>query len=447
MSSIFDFFIDPLFFASTMGAILMCLGASLVGTIVFVRRKTLIGEALSHASYPGVVIGVLLASFFLDASHESMIYFVFFGALIFSLVAFFLIEKMQKQFHVKGDASLCFILSSFLGVGILLGSRMQYTHPIYFRNVQTYIYGQAATMRDSHVVVYAFFTLLIILFIGVFFKQLQAINFDSKFSKALGLPTRFVEMSVAVLLSLSIVIGIRSVGVVLMSGMLVMPAAAARCYTNKLSKMFVLSGIIGVLSGFFGNYLSFLIPNAMAKEDMIASFSLPTGPMIILVAAVICFGSLLFSPKRGVLFRFIRSVQFKNRCLLENILKYLWKNGGLKTNNANFVMIKQSQNLSLLRVYYLISKLQMEGYIYKHDKGRISLSKDGFRRAAHIIRLHRLWEVYLYSYLGIGEERVHRNAEEMEHIITDELEIELTKLLNDPKLDPHNKPIPQKERM
>lgn len=447
MDSILDFFIDPLFFASTMGAMIMCLGASLVGTIVFVRRKTLIGEALSHASYPGVVIGVLLASFFLDASHDSMIYFVFFGALIFSLVAFFLIEKMQKQFRVKGDASLCFILSSFLGVGILFGSRMQYTHPIYFRNVQTYIYGQAATMRDSHVVVYAIFTTLIILFIGIFFRQLQAINFDSKFSKALGLSTRFIEVSVAILLSLSIVIGIRSVGVVLMSGMLVMPAAAARCYTNKLSKMFILSGIIGILCGFFGNYLSFFIPDALAEEGMIASFSLPTGPMIILVAAVICFGSLLFSPSRGVLFRYIRSVEFKNRCLLENILKYLWKNPEPNTKGVNFVRIKDSQSLSLLRAYYLITKLQMEGYIQKDGARRINLTKDGFKRAAHIIRLHRLWEVYLYSYLGIGEERVHRNAEEMEHIITDELEIELTKLLNDPKLDPHNKPIPQKGRI
>jgi manganese/zinc/iron transport system permease protein len=89
-----------------------------------------------------------------------------------------------------------------------------------------------------------------------------------------------------------------------------------------------------------------------------------------------------------------------------------------------------------------LTRLARNGWVEKAKSGCYRLTIDGIHRAAYIIRLHRLWEVYLADYLGIGAERVHRSAEEMEHIITPEIETELTRLLKDPKIDPHHQPIP-----
>jgi manganese/zinc/iron transport system permease protein len=239
-----------------------------------------------------------------------------------------------------------------------------------------------------------------------------------------------------VLLVLAIVIGIRSVGVVLMAGMLIAPAVAARSLSHRLWAVFLLAGGIGALSGFLGNYLSVEIP-----EWGTWRFTLPTGPMILLSASTICVCTLLFAPKNGLVSRCIRILRFRWQCVGENLLKFLWRRRG---KGASWHEIKRAQALSSFQVHFLVWRLKGQGWIEEPKSGQLCLTKDGDLRAARIIRLHRLWEAYLV-FLGQGAEKVHRNAEEMEHIITPELEKELSELLGDPKHDPHAQPIPPKE--
>ncbi len=419
----------------------MCLSSALVGVIVFLRKRSLLGESLSHAAYPGVVLSVLFMAVFFPLSSDLMPLAILIGAFLTSFLGLWVIEKMERRFHVKDDAALCFVLSIFFGVGVLVASRIQFTHALWYKTVQIFLYGQAATMTDVHVLIYALLALLLAVVLILLYRQIQMVVFDRDFSRTVGVPIHMLDQLLFVLLVLAIVIGIRSVGVVLMAGMLIAPAVAARSLSHRLWAVFLFAASIGAFSGFLGNYLSVEIPQWGTRQGWDWKFSLPTGPMILLSASTLCLFSLLFAPKNGLVSRLLRILRFRRQCIAENLLKYLWRHGS--DGNVSLPDIKKWQALSFLQMRLLLWRLKRQGWIEESSEQILHLTKEGNVRATHIIRLHRLWEAYLV-FLGQGAEKVHRSAEEMEHIITPELEKELSELLSDPKEDPHAQPIPPK---
>ena len=385
---------------------LMCFASALVGVIVVLRKRSLIGETLSHASFPGVVIGIGIASLLLPFRDEFVSLAVLSGATLFATLGLKTLEKLETRLHVKPDAALCFVLASFFGFGILLASYMQKANPLWYKQALIFLYGQAATMTNEHVKTYGLLSLLIASFILYSYRYLELVNFDASFAETLGIRSKRLDQIVFFLIVLAIVVGIRSVGVVLMSGMLIGPAITARPLTQKLSHQLILAGFFGLCSGFLGNYFSVLL-------------SLPTGPTILLVSSTLCLLSLLFAPKSGLIIRHIRMKTFQFQCCVENALKALWKGDPTKTSRR------------------IQKQLFKKGWI--DSKG---LTKAGKEAAEKIVRLHRLWEVYLVDYLGQKAEKVHQTAEELEHLMSPELERQLTEILNNPRHDPHHQPIP-----
>lgn len=414
------FFTDPVLRGPMLATMLMALSASLVGVIAFVRRRSLVGETLSHATYPGVALALVFAGGTVWAA--SVVLAV---AFLTALLGLFVIGFLVRRLGTTQDAALCFVLSAFFGIGITIASRIQFTHPIAFMQIERYLYGQAATMTDHHIYLYGGLSLVVMFLILLMYKEIQISSFDRSYAQSLGLRLRLVDLTVVVLIALAVIVGIRSVGVVLMSAMLIAPPVAARQFTNKMSYLFLLAAIIGVFSAFFGNVLSMTLGG------------LPTGPMIVLTATLFAVASLFLAPERGLILRIIRMGRFRYRCLQENLLKTIWRTEG----RANLTMIRKRQAFSKLYLQFILSRLQAQGWLEKEGSDYV-LTADGDRRAKHLVRLHRLWEVYLVDYLGVGVERVHRSAEEVEHIITPQLEDELNHLLNDPKWDPHEQPIP-----
>ncbi len=406
----------------------MALVASLVGVIVFVRKRSLLGEALSHATYPGVTGAVLFAGVFSLGAYAPALILI--GAALTALLGYFLIDTMERKLGVTNDAALCCVLSLFFGVGITVASYAQNAYTALFRQIQVYLYGQSATMTDIHIALYGGLTLLVVATILLFYKEILALSFDRPFAEASGIASRVVPPLLTLLVVIAVVMGIRSVGVILMSALLIAPATAARQFTNRLSRLFVLAALFGMFSAFLGTYLSVVISG------------MPTGPMIVLVAGGIAFYALLFAPERGLLIRYWRAARFRSLQMEENLLKFLWR----EVEPINFQSLANGQGLSTTRIRYLLSRLRMRGWV-KREGGVYRLTPAGRKRGGQIIRLHRLWEAYLVHAMGLGVERVHKSAEEMEHILTPELERKLTKLLDDPKHDPHAQPIPTFEEV
>ena len=166
--------------------------------------------------------------------------------------------------------------------------------------------------------------------------------------------------------------------------------------------------------------------------------SLPTGPMIVLVGSAIAFFSLLFAPKRGLFSRLFRIGVFRLRCLEENILKGIWKKRSLSGSE-----LRRLFRVPFISLYFALYRLVRHGWVSR-KKSLYSLTFDGEQKAASIVRLHRLWELYLAQTLKLEVGTVHKTAEEMEHILTPELEERLTRILLNPKQDPHQQPIPAK---
>lgn len=414
----------------------MAIASAIIGCIALVRKKTLFGESLSHSAYPGVILGILISVGLGLTSDVKMSVSVLFFGFIFSLVGLFLIEALQKKFKLSSDTAQCYILASFLGLGITLASVIQKSHSFWYRKMKMYLFGQAATMNDYHIFLYGGFAVCVLGFVLIFFPFIKAYLFDGQFCKIAGLRLQPVRFVITLLFALIVVIGMRSVGTVLMCGMLVAPGICAKHVAQKFSVIILIACIVSALSAGIGVYLSMIIPEVTS----LTSFA--TGPAIVLVASVFCFFSFLFSPKKGLVVCFFRKLQFKNRCINEHLLKLFWKSTNkpvLKSDVFGWKVASKSMTS------FSLKNLRRNGWVERSNDKSYFLTQDGEKKAAYIVRLHRLWELYLSEYLGFSSDQIHRSAEEMEHIIPPEIEKKLTNLLLNPEKDPHNQPIPKKE--
>lgn len=437
-----EYFTDAVLRGPTIGCMLMCFAAALMGVIVFLRKKSLLGESLSHATYPGVNLGVILAGALAISDQNDLMIslFIMAGAFSSGLIGLWLIHLLERKFKIRSDSCLCFILSIFFGIGLTIASVIQFSHASLYRQIQVYLFGQAATMTDIHIFVYGILSLIVLSTVLIFYKEIEVLIFDRNYAKSIGIPIRTIDTILFCLITLALVIGIRSVGVVLMSAMLIAPSAAARQYTNKLYMMLIIASLFGLLSGYFGNYFSVQVTHYLAFHYPGSRLSVPTGPMIVLVASAICLLSLLFAPERGLFLRLIRIARFRYLCNSENLLKTMWRLG---SQDIDFEKIEKYQGLSKFYLRFILWRLFKNGWIEESGTGKYRLSAKGQHKAAKIVRLHKLWEVYLVDYLGIGAEKAHRNVEEMEYIITPELEKELMLLIKDAKIDPCQEQVQQ----
>lgn len=436
--SLLEYFTDPLLRGPTIGSILMCATSAMVGVIAVLRRRALLGESLSHASYPGVLISLsVVASVVAQPSEWVVTAAIFVGAFATALLGLVAIRALETR-RVKSDSALCFVLASFFGLGMLLASRLQFSQAKWYRTAQAYLYGQTATMTDADAWIYGLLAVVVVLMLGAFYKEIQVLSFDVDYARTLGMRVVVADWAFTLLLVGSIVIGLRSVGVVLMSAMLIIPYVTARQLSCRLPSLLWGSALVGGAAAWTGVILS-VEGSGWVSAKLTRVAALPTGPVIVIAATTLCLLALLFAPQRGLCTRLWRMLQFRLRCGQENTLKWMWRHHGRLAESG----MVQSLGMNALEVWWAKRQLLQQGWMAQSASGW-TLTSDGSKRAARIVRLHRLWELYLVDYLGLGVEKVHRSAEEIEHILTPDLESRLEALLANPAYDPHHQPIPPK---
>lgn len=429
---------DPILRAPILAAMLMGLATSLVGVASFLKKQTLIGETLSHASYPGIVIAISILCTFQDTpSEREFIAAFFFGSLCTGLLGIATLNFLEKKIQLHSDAALCFILSSFFGVGLTVASVLQSANPIYAAQVQSLLYGQPATMTDIHIWIYLTLAMSIIGFLSAFYKEIQMSCFDPIYAKLQPLRTKWIQQAIDIITVVTVIISIRCVGVILVSAMLIAPAVTARQFTFKLPSLFAIAGFVGMLSGFLGNVTSFIFSHG---KDVKQIESLPIGPLIALSCFLCATISLFISPHSGIFAKKWRAIKFNIVRLEENTLKVMWRIH--PTESIRVKKIYEHIALPNWIIFCCIVWMIQKKLIITENYTSFSLSESGCKKAKRIVRLHRLWELYLVTILKMPSERVHRSANEIEHIITPEIESELDALLKNPTKDPHNQIIP-----
>ena len=279
-----------------LGSALLGIISGVLGSFAVLRKQSLLGDGVSHAALPGVVLVFLLTG----SKNTEMLLL---GALVTGIFATLLILGIVKTTRVKFDAALALVLSVFFGLGTVLLTYSQKIPNANQAGLKNYIYGQAANMLESDVLSMLVVGFIVIILVLLFWKELKITSFDPEYAKTLGFNTSYINLLMILLLVLAIIIGLQTVGVILMSALIIAPAVSARQWTNKFSIMVILAAIFGGLSGLLGATIS------------ITSSKLATGPIIVVVATIIAITSLLIAPKRGVISKLYKRNQNKKRYL------------------------------------------------------------------------------------------------------------------------------------
>jgi manganese/iron transport system permease protein len=244
-----------------------------VGTYLIVQRMALLGDVIAHAVLPGLAI-----AFFLGVD-------ILIGAFISGLLSTFVIAWIRTQSRVKVDAAMALTFSSFFSLGItlitLLKSKL---------DLDSLLFGDILGVTTSDVQRTAIITLIVLIVVKLFYKELLFYTFDKLGAQALGFPVNALHFGLMAAITLTIVTSMQTVGVVLVISLLVGPGITAYLLVKELHQVMIVGAILGVIASISGVYSSYY-------------FNIPSGPAIVLVTFSLFLLALLFSPSQGILTR------------------------------------------------------------------------------------------------------------------------------------------------
>lgn len=270
-----------------LGSALLGIVSGVLGCFAVLRRQGLLGDALAHAALPGICI-----AFLLTGSKSPIVLLI--GAGIASWLGTLVILRVVRDTRISEDSALGVVLSVFFGFGIMLLTFIAKRNDANQAGLDKFLFGQAAALVASDVALMAVLGGIALVIVALLYKEFKLLTFDPGFALSLGYNTHQLSVLLTSLIVVAVVIGLQTVGVVLMAAMLIGPAVAARQWTNRFGTMIFLASIFGALSGVSGALLS------------VTQTRIPTGPMVILSLTFITFVSIIFAPTRGLFWDWLR---------------------------------------------------------------------------------------------------------------------------------------------
>jgi manganese/zinc/iron transport system permease protein len=363
------------------GTSLLGIGAGIIGAFAVLRKRALTGDALSHAALPGLCIAFLIL-------RERNLVALLLGALASGVIGIAIISALGRWTRVRGDAAIGTVLTVFFGLGVVLLKIIQNLPGVGSRaGLNSYIFGKTAGMTQADVYVILAAAAACLALIALFYKEFQLVSFDAEFAQALGWPVYGVDLLLMSLVAAAVVIGLPSVGVILVSALLIMPGAAARFWTDRLGTLLLVAGGFGFAMGFTGTLLSARFAN------------LPTGPIIVLTGTAIFGASLLFGWRRGAIARLAEHLRFQRqwhqRQLLQTMYDLLDAGGARKTGvRASELLARRGWTPAQLD--RLLNRAAADNLVVQGES--IALTPEGAQQAVEIARRQRLWEKFLTEY-------------------------------------------------
>jgi manganese/zinc/iron transport system permease protein len=293
-----DLFLDYTLRNVALGSALLGIVSGVLGCFAVLRRQGLLGDALAHAALPGICIAYLLTG-----SKAPIVLLL--GAAVAGWIGTWFLLQITQRTRISEDSALGIVLSTFFALGITLLTFITKRNDANQSGLDKFLFGQAATLVEENVITMAILGGVALIIVFLLYKEFKLLAFDVSFAQSLGFNTNLLSILVTSLIVIAIVIGLQTVGVVLMAAMLVGPAVAARQWTNKLSVMIVLAAVFGAASGITGALIS------------VSDAGIPTGPMIILSLTAIVLLSLFFAPERGIVWDAIRRVRQRRQLAIE----------------------------------------------------------------------------------------------------------------------------------
>jgi ABC-type Mn2+/Zn2+ transport system permease subunit len=423
-------------FASPVAGRIILVGAlvnvacALVGCYLVLRRMSLMGDAISHAVLPGLVLAFVL-------SGSLNIVALFIGAALIGLLTTFLTQTLHQYGRVPADASMGAVFTSLFALGVILLKR--YVSGIHFdvscvwegmlskAALDTFsFYGWQLPEQLKTILPVVVLNLVVI---ALLWKELKLSSFDAALSTSMGFSATTMHYLLMALVAITTVASFEAVGSILVVAMLIVPPATAQLLADRLGWMVLLACLFAVLSSVLGYWF--------AVQWNVE----PAGAMAVVAGGM--YGlAVLFAPQYGILSALVRNLQTTLRILREDILMLLYRADELDASKP----LRPGDAVAAVGGGFLarwaLGMLRRRGRI-EDRAGYLQMTDDGRWRAARLVRGHRLWEAYLVKHLGLPLDHVHGPADRVEHYIQGPLREQLEREVDDAARDPHGKTIPK----
>lgn len=416
-----DLFIAPLgeiyFQKALIGGSIVAIVAGVVGCLVVLRRMAFLGDALSHAMIAGVAGGYLVMKllFGFEAHAPGMLL----GSLLAAITTVALISLVSRISRVKEDTAIGIMYTGVFALGVVAVSIFR--HYIHI-DLMHFIMGDILGVADSDLWVSAFVAVVVLTLLILFFRQFQLATFDPVMAASIGLPVLLLDYALTTAVSLVVVSAVSMVGVILVVGLLITPAATAYLLCDRLERMLLLAAVFGVTSVVGGLYLCVWLDSS-------------GGGAIMLFCTLQFLVVLTVAPKYGLLARWLRLRNLIPQQVIEDVLTTILRN----EKATSLLEIRQYvDDVKWLNraVNQMVNDklLSRSGDVY-------DLTETGAKEASKVLKAHRLWETYLET-IGTPQDQLHATAHHLEHISPDTTVDYLEEKLGKPQKDPHGRHIP-----
>jgi manganese/zinc/iron transport system permease protein len=339
------------------GVIALGIGGGVIGVFSFLRKRALISDAISHATLPGIAIAFLIGIALGGTGRNLALLMA--GAATTGVLGVLFVQWVRDYTRLPEDTAIGTVLSVFFGLGIVLLSHIQTLEAAGQAGLNSFLLGSTAALTAGEAQLIGGASLLTILIALLLLKEFGAVAFDEGFAAAQGWRIARLDLAMIGLLLAIVAIGLKTVGLVLIIALVIIPPASARFWTEKLGRLVALSGLFGGLTGWTGGSLSALLPD------------MPAGAVIVLAAATIFAFSLMFAPRRGVIGWAVRRLKMRLRAASVRGLLAM-ADGYLPPDGLSYQVIR------------------LRGYI----DGDARITESGRMAAAEMRRQDRLWQTY-----------------------------------------------------
>jgi manganese/zinc/iron transport system permease protein len=396
-----------------LGTALLGLAAGVVGVFALLRNRSLVADAVSHATLPGIGASFLLAGAFgLDGRSLPILLA---GGLLAAVVGAWCIHLITAHSRLREDAAIGIVLSVFFGIGVVLLSYIQKAAPTGSAGLQALIFGQAATMRVPDVMLVGVLAVGAIIGVTAVAKELTLVCFNDAFARVDGWPVSILDQLIIGMVVLVTVAGLQAVGLLMIVAMLIIPPVSARLWTERVGRLVVLSALFGALCGYLGAAASASLPD------------LPAGGVIVLTAGCVFAGSLMFAPRRGMLASTARAFRLRLRIAGDHLLERAIESGGGRVGRH---ARRANGEPAGLERFVVLNLLSASGELHRERDG-FAASASGMRRGERVKRNRALWEQYLLTYADIAPGHVDWTVDQVEHLLSPDIVDRLEQGLQD----------------
>lgn len=403
--------------AVIVGSALFGLAAGVVGVLALLRKRSLVADAIGHATLPGIVVAFLVAAAMGGTGRSLPVLLL--GAAVSGGLSVLCIFAILRFTRLREDAAIGIVLGVFFGLGVVLLSYVQRPENVTASpaGLHHFIYGQTAAMRAGDGALMGGIALAAMLALAAFFKEFALASFNDEYARVAGYPVSILDGLMLGLVVLVSVAGLQAVGLILVIALLIIPPVAARLWTDRLPMLVLIAGGLGALSGYVGAATSALLPRA------------PAGSVIVLCGGGVFVLSLLVAPRHGVVAVGGRRILQRLRIAAEHWLEAAYEHrvSRLGVSTVPVRTVRAMERLWGWPVWQgplVIAGLRGRGYINRVEGG-YELSPAGVERGARIARNHKLWEQYLHTYADVAPGHVDWSADTVEHVLSPELVAEL----------------------